>query len=86
MFLRQASRKSNHLHHIIHLRYWLFEKNQAESERLQPTPGALHQAILRCHHQAIVRNNDIIPRPKLPSPEVYGWNSDGDRQTPVKTT
>lgn len=55
------------------LRWLLFRKKQAESERLPPTLAALEEAILRAHYQTMVWNNDKIPNPELPSPECYGW-------------
>ena len=56
------------------LRWWLFKKRQAQSERLPPTADALLSAILRSHYQMIVWNNDKVANPELPSPGNYGWN------------
>ena len=69
---------------VAKLRWWLFTKKQAESERLPPTQDALHQAVLRAHYQAIIWNNDTVPNPKLPSPQDYGWNLE-DVWVPVMT-
>ena len=68
------------------LRWSLFKKKQAQSERLSPTQGALHEAILRAHYQAMVWNNDKVPNPNILSPENYGWRKDGDEWRPVMTT
>ncbi|CAH3164811.1 unnamed protein product, partial [Porites lobata] len=67
------------------LRWSLFKKNQAESERLPPTQGALHQAILRAHYQLLVWNNDHVANPVLPSPEGYGWQDEDGKWVPVMT-
>ena len=45
------------------LRWSLFKKNQAESERLPPTQAACHQAILIAHYQHLVWNNDLCSKP-----------------------
>ena len=57
---------------VSEVRWWLFRKKQAQSERLPPTHAALRQAILRAHHQALVWNNDVVANPTLPSPENDG--------------
>ena len=67
------------------LRWSLFKKNQAESERLPPTQAALHQAILRAHYQLLVWNNDHVANPVLPSPEGYGWQDEDGKWVPVMT-
>ena len=58
------------------LRWLLFRRKQAESERLPPTQAALQEAIMRAHYQAMVWANDKVPNPDLPSPENYGWKMD----------
>ena len=55
------------------LRWFLFRKKQAESERLPPTQAALKEAIMRAQYQAMVWNKDKVPNPDLPSPAEYGW-------------
>jgi len=67
------------------LRWSLFKKNQAESERLPPTEAALHQAILRAHYQLLVWNNDHVANPVLSSPEGYGWQDEDGKWVPVMT-
>ena len=54
------------------LRWSLFKKKQAQSDRLPPTQAALQQAILRAHYQLMVWNSDRITTPELPSPQHYG--------------
>lgn len=70
---------------VKELRWSLFKKKQAQSERLPPTQGALHEAILRAHYQTMVWNHDKVPNPNLPSPENYGWKKDDDQWLPVMT-
>ena len=53
---------------VNELRWSLFKKKQAQSERLPPTPGALREAIVRAHYQTMVWNNDKVPNPNIPSP------------------
>ena len=75
-----------HIVSVKKLRWWLFKKKQAESERLPPSPDALRQAILRAHHQAIIWNLDTVPQPVIPPPENYGWKQEDDGWTTVMTT
>ena len=67
------------------MRWCLFTKKQAESERLPPTQAALKQAILRAHYQAMIWTNDTVPNPEVPSPQDYGWNLEDDVWVPVMT-
>ena len=61
------------------LRWRLFRKKQAQSERLPPTQGALREAVLRAHYQVTVWNNDIVANPDIPSPEtMVGRNTTTD--------
>ena len=55
------------------LRWFLFWKKQVESEKLPPSEGALCEATLRAHYQAMEWHNDVVANPDLPSPEGYGW-------------
>ena len=70
------------------LRWWLFTKKQAKSERLPPTLAALNQAILRAHYQLLVWNNDRTPNPSLPSPMDFGWEwkEEEKKWIPIMTT
>ena len=58
---------------VAELRWLLFKKNQATSEKLLPTRDVLHQAILRAHYPCMPWANDVIPNPDIPSPSEYGW-------------
>ena len=64
---------NTHITKIKELKWLLFRKKQAESQRLPPTLAALKEAIKRAHHQRMVWNNDIVSNPELPSPSNYGW-------------
>ena len=48
---------------VKELRWNLFKKKQAQSDRLPPAQAALQQAILRAHYQLMVWNSDRIPNP-----------------------
>ena len=67
------------------IRWWLFCKKQAQSERLPPTLAALHQGILPAHYQVMVWNNNQVPNPDLPPPDIYGWKRKEDEWQPVIT-
>ena len=67
------------------LRWHLFRKKQAQSERLPPTQGALRQAVLRTHYQLMTWNDDIVSNPEVTSPEGYGWQMKDNRWMPVMT-
>lgn len=69
----QLYKPKTRISEVKDLRWLLFRKKQAESERLPPTQSTLKEAILRAHYQTMIWNNDIIPNPELPSPETYGW-------------
>ena len=62
---------NTHITKVKELRWLLFCKKQAESERLPPTLAALKEAIKKAHYQCMVWNNDIVPNPELPL--NYGW-------------
>ena len=61
------------------LRWWLFRKNQVQSESLPPAQDTLHDAVLRAHNQVTVWNNDIVAHPGVPSPKNYGWEKHDNR-------
>lgn len=71
---------------VKELRWWLFRKRQAQSEKLPPTQEALRQAIMRANHQAMVWDLDTVAEPQLPSPEASGWKLEGDEWVPVMTS
>ena len=58
------------------LRWLLFRRKQAESERLPPTQAAFREAIKRSHYQAMIWANDKVHNPDRPSLENYGWRKD----------
>ena len=59
--------------------WWiLFQKKQAQSERLPPTQAALRYAIMRANYQALFWNMDNVANPELPSPEAFGWKLEGN--------
>ena len=55
------------------LRWLLFRKKQAQSEKMPPTLAALKEAIGPMHYQLIVWCPDVTPNPQLPSPAVFRW-------------
>ena len=67
------------------LRWSLFKKKKAQSDRLPPTQAALQQAILRAHYQLTVWNSDRITNPELPSSQHYGWRMDQEEWVTVMT-
>ena len=71
---------------VAELRWLLFRRKQAQSERLPPTQAALRQAIMRANYQALIWNNDIVAKPELPSPDEFGWKREEDKWVPVMTT
>lgn len=71
---------------VHELRWYLFKKKQAQSERLPPTKSALKEAILRAHYQAMIWNSATTCNPEIPSPEGYGWRLVDNKWTPVMTS
>lgn len=70
---------------VSKLRWHLFKKKQAQSDRLPPTYSSLREAILRAHYQSMVWENDNCPNPVLPSPGTYGWIDDEGQWMPIMT-
>jgi len=68
------------------LRWEMFKRSQAESERLPPTAAVLKQHTLRAHYQAMIWCNDRNPQPNLPPPERYGWRMEDSTYVPIITT
>lgn len=62
---------------------WLFSKTQLEAERLPPTLGALYEAIVHAHFQALVWNQVLTPYPQLPPATEYGWEAEGGKLVQV---
>jgi len=71
--------------HVDNLRWKLFSKKQLGAQKLPPTRGALHEAIVRAHYQAMVWYQDDMPHPQLPSATSYGWKKEGDRLMSIPT-
>ena len=59
------------------LRWHLFCKHLAESDRLPPTESALHEHCLRAHFQASVWGQANIPMQIQMDPLVNGWCNNG---------
>ena len=64
----------------------MFQRKQAESDKLPPTKAALEQAILRAHYECIVWVNDVVPNPVLPNPLKYEWRMEDSSFVPIMTT
>ena len=65
-FVCQLYQPTTSIYQVNELRWYLFKKKQAQSERLPPTQGALRQAILRAHYQCMIWNSDKIANPSIP--------------------
>ena len=84
-FISQLYQPGTGISQVKELRWHVFRKNQAESDRLPPTQGALYEAILRAHYQMIVWDNDKVCCPSLPKPDGIGWEIREDKWNPVVT-
>jgi hypothetical protein len=71
---------------IPELRWHLFCKQMAESEKLPPTVGALHQHILRVHLQARVWGQASIVQQESLDPLENGYHKDADGLLKPTTT
>ena len=71
---------------VNELRWCIFQRKQADDERLPPTKAALIQAIKRAHFQRIVCYNDTVANPNIPSPSEYGWREEAGGFSPVMTS
>lgn len=65
------------------LRWHLFKRKHAESEKLPPTKSALKHHLLRAHYQAMVWLNSDVAKPHLPAPWNYGWKEENGAAQPV---
>ena len=54
------------------LRWSLFRKKKAQSEKLPLTQAAIREAIMRANCQALIWSLDSVPSPDLPPPQEYG--------------
>lgn len=59
-FVCQIYQPPTSISNVKDLRWQMFKKNQAQSDRLPPTLGALYEAILRTHYQMIVWNKQSM--------------------------
>uniref|UniRef100_A0A8C4PX78 Uncharacterized protein n=1 Tax=Eptatretus burgeri TaxID=7764 RepID=A0A8C4PX78_EPTBU len=85
LFVCQLYLPGTELCELSSLRWHMFKKSFAESEKLPPTKGALEQHIKRAHYQATVWYHDEIAKPKLPEPSEYGWTLENNLYRPVIT-
>ena len=67
------------------LRWHLFCKHMAESERLPPTSAALDQHILRAHHQASIWSQSDKRMQVDVNPSLNGWKQTDSGYFPVTT-
>ena len=80
------SPKGIKIDNIPGLRWHLFCKNMAESEKLPPTLGALKQHVLRAHIQASVWGQADIAQQVFLEPLENGYHKDKDGQLKPVTT
>ena len=78
--------KGINISHIPELRWHLFCKHMAESEKLPPTIGALKQHILRAHVQARVWDQASLYNQELLDPKKNGYCLDNDGHLKPTTT
>ena len=70
---------------VSKLRWSLFRKKQAQSEKLPPTQAALREAIMRTNYQALIWSLNSVPSPDLPPPQEYSWKLEDDQWVPIMT-
>lgn len=78
--------KKSDITNIPDLRWYLFCKNMADSEKLPPTIGALKQHILRAKIQARVWGQASVAQQSLPEPLGNGYCRTKDGQLQPLTT
>ena len=71
---------------VRELRWSLFRKKQAQSEKLPPTQAAIREAIMRANCQALIWSLDSVPSPDFPPPQEYGWKLEDDQWVPIMTS
>ena len=74
------SPKGVHINTIPELRWYLFCKHMAESDKLPPTNGALIQHVHRVHIQARIWGQASIPQQELMDPLQHGYFRDTNGQ------
>jgi len=78
--------KGIQIDNIPELRWYLFCKHMAESDKLPPTLGALKQHVLRAHIQARVWGQADIAQQEFLDPLQNGYYKDEDGQLKPMTT
>ena len=63
---------------VSELRWSLFRKKQAQSDKFPPTQAAPCEAIMRTNYQALIWSLNSVPSPDLPPPQEYSWKLDDD--------
>ena len=58
---------------LADLRWQMFLKKQADSDRLPPTLAALKEKVSRAHYITLQWKSALINSPSLPDPNDYGW-------------
>ena len=81
---------------VKELRWFLFRKKQAQSDRLPPTQAALYQAILRdyemmkwernekAHYEMMMWKSNAVTNSEMLLSQNYGWQMDKDEWLPGK--
>ena len=62
------------------LRWYLFSKNQTESNKLPPTRQTFQQMMMRANVTAMQWKSSHSQHPNLPHPNNYGWKWDLNRE------
>ena len=70
--------RPRHISDISKLRWYLYSKNQVESEQLPPTSAALEFKIKRSHYLTKVWKAANLASPILPEPGDFGWRLEDD--------
>lgn len=81
----QYGGESHNIYNLSNLRWFLFSKFQNDTDKLPPTSSALKYRIFRCHFVSMVLKRSHLPEQRLPSPEAYGWEREGDTLVPIMT-
>ena len=71
---------------LTELRWWMFRRKQAESQKLQPSRAAFLEGVKRAHYQCIIWKSAPDPNPDIPMPDKYAWKRVCDKYIPVMTT
>ena len=71
---------------LTELRWWMFRRKQAESNKLPPSRAAFLESVKRSQYQCIIWKSAPDPNPDIPMPDDYGWKRDCDKYIPVMTT